>query len=148
MIEITGLKSLKTFGKQAIAASKNLPNDVNQIKIDSSIQTFNKLMRVTRVDTTKAISNWTIQTPYRENVQREAYFPGKGRSTFSQSFALASRREPPKAMRAKPGMPIYISNDLDYVENKLNPEDRYVEKGTAYAQLRLKENSKFLKYFF
>jgi hypothetical protein len=148
MIEITGLQSLKTFGKQATAASKNLPNDINRIKIDSSIQTFGKLLRATRVDTTKAISNWTLRTPERQHVEREAYFPGKNRSTFPQSFALASRREPGNAMQAKPGMAIYISNDLDYVKNKLNPEDNYVQQGLRYAELRIQQNSKFLKYFF
>ncbi len=148
MVEVTGLDRLIKFGKQATAASKNLPNDINDVKITSAIQTFEWLMRKTRVDTTKAISNWTLRSPDRENVEREAYFEGKNRSTFAQSFTIAIRREPPNAMAAKSEMPIYISNDLDYVENKLNPEDRYVEKGTAYAQLRLKENSKFLKYFF
>ena len=140
MIKIDGLEDLEKFGLQAEFASKKIDNDLNDVKKTAADFIFLKVMKITRVDTSKAISNWTIRTPDDEKVEREAYFPGERGSTKAQSFQQNLMTERPNLKEAKPGKPIYVSNNLDYVEDYLNEVDNILIKAEKTGDYRIKES--------
>ncbi len=148
MINITGLVDLEKFGSQATFASKSIKEDVNQIKKDVAGYVFLRMMSKTTVDTSKAISNWKIRTPNDQSLEREAYFPGKGGSTQPQSTQLGIRRELPNLKSAKPLDPIFVSNNLDYVEDYLNIKDNLIPTAEKVGEYRAEqETGAKLRYF-
>lgn len=148
MIEITGLDQLEKFGKQATAASQSIEEDLNGIKKDVAGYIFLRMMSKTTVDTSKAISNWKIRTPNDQSLEREAYFPGEKGSTKPQSFQLGVRRELPNLKSAKPLDPIFVSNNLDYVEDYLNIKDNLIPTAEKVGEYRAEqETGAKLRYF-
>jgi|TARA_R110000796_G_scaffold236467_1_gene355903 hypothetical protein len=148
MIAITGLKDLEKFGKQAIHASEKIERDVNDVKKAVAGYVFLRMMSQTTVDTSKAISNWKIRTPNDQSLEREAYFPGKNRSTQPQSTQLGIRRELPNLESAKPGQSIFVSNNLDYVEDYLLHKDNLLSVAKKIGEYRTKQEAgSKLRYF-
>lgn len=148
MIEITGLDDLETFGTKATFASQSIEDDLNEIKKDVAGYIFLRLMSKTTVDTSKAISNWKIRTPNDQSLEREAYFPGKNRSTQPQSTQLGIRRELPNLKSAKLLDPIFVSNNLDYVEDYLEKKDNLLKVASAVGDYRAEqETGSRLRYF-
>lgn len=148
MIEITGLQDLEKFSVQASAASNAVENDVNEIKQDVAGYVFLRMMRITTVDTSKAISNWKIRTPNDESLEREAYFPGDRGSTRTQSHMLNVRRELPNREKSKIGDAIYISNNLDYVEDYLENKDQLIANAKKAGEFKAaQELGARLQYF-
>mgnify|MGYP003672583618 CR=1 FL=1 len=139
MIAITGLKDLEKFGKQAIHASEKIESDVNDVKKAVAGFVFLKVMQITSVDTSKAISNWKIRTPNDQSFEREAYFEGDQGSTRSQSFQAVMMNERPNLENAQPGKPIFISNNLDYVEDYLLKKNNLLTHAKKTGDYRAKE---------
>ena len=139
------LKKLLDFGKKSLNASRQLKSDVNDIKKRTAFAAFTGAMNATRVDTSKAISNWKISVNAKNEIQRPAYFLGEGGSTKWYSYRLAQRIEYSNLQTANPGDVIYVSNHLDYVSEYLNPADSIVGKSLSQAYYVANASLKLLK---
>lgn len=78
-----------------------------------------QLVYSTPVDSSKALSNWQLNVGSPIKFKIDAYFPGEFGSSQKQS-AQAALEAAKKALQGrKSGEPIYITNNLPYI-NRLN----------------------------
>jgi len=87
----------------------------SQLAVDTALAIVGDLVYHTPVDTTKALSNWTVTLDAPASDYLPAFYPGKGGETqvasAQEALALA------KAVLAKkqPGQTIFISNNAPYI---------------------------------
>lgn len=71
----------------------------------------------TPVDTSKALSNWvlTVEEPF--DLELDAYRLGSGGSTQNASIAEALTQGRQQLKLKKPGMPVFLSNNANYIRD-------------------------------
>jgi hypothetical protein len=74
------------------------------------------LVRVTPVDTSRAVSNWQVTIGTPALTARGAFFAGAKGSTYDQSADTVMAFGRAMLEAKKPGEPIYITNVLPYIK--------------------------------
>ena len=95
--------------KGAIAKS------VNQYVIDYSFRILTHLEEKTPVDTSRAISNWIVTPGAPSNYSLLPYYHGSHGSTRDSSMLVALASGQYEAKLKKPGEPLFITNNVDYI---------------------------------
>jgi len=98
--------------------SRNIVRNLNQAKINAVGQALDAAIWSTRVDTEHARSNWHAQvgSPFGGINGVRAYGANRGGAqAFAQSMAAARQ--------ARPGQPIWITNNVPYIV--------YLDRGTS-----------------
>lgn len=91
----------------------------NKLAQEVATEVVTDLIEVTPVDTSNALSNWQVRLGNATRATIEPYFPGIFGSTHGQSTNAATLAALAVIQGKKPGKPLYISNNVDYIE-KLN----------------------------
>lgn len=75
------------------------------------------LILATPVDTSNALSNWRVSAGFPKTKEIEPYVRGKKGSTWLQSTAEAIRESIKALEKAKVGQQIYITNNVEYIDD-------------------------------
>ncbi|MCY1553030.1 hypothetical protein D9M68_894720 [compost metagenome] len=83
----------------------------------------------TPVDTSNALSNWqlTLDSPATDEIK--PYFPGHMGSTQRASAAQTVNEARSRLGAKKPGQPIYITNNVPYIEQLNNGSSKQAPAG-------------------
>tara|TARA_R110002167_G_scaffold331123_1_gene537840 strand:+ start:235 stop:678 length:444 start_codon:yes stop_codon:yes gene_type:complete len=147
MVTLAAIKKLQTFAKKLEKASVEVPKKVNKIKQGAAKVGVRKAIYKTRVDTSKARSNWQISIGVEESTKKEAWFKGKGGSTRGPSSDAAYRFAVWDIGKSKAGESIFITNPQDYVANYIEPLDWMTKQARIEIEASLIKKSKSLKVF-
>lgn len=115
----------------------------SDVAVQVAIKTAADLTKGTPVDTSKALSNWIV-TQGGPNVGKiEAHFEGAFGSTRSESVEMTIADAKIALMEKKPGVPIYITNNQDYIV-KLN-EGSSSQAPAGFVQRIVNANKRYAK---
>lgn len=129
--------SLNDLSRRLRKLAKDIPEQVNQLKIDVALTIDYELTNRTPVDTTKAVSNWKVTriAPFPNDV--DPYSPGFYGYTASASIA-AARADAEKNLRGtKPGETIFIVNNAEYINDLNNGSSKQAPAGFVEASVMI-----------
>jgi hypothetical protein len=147
VITNAGLKKLIRLSEKSTKASKEFPKKINSIKQDATRAGVRSAIYSTRVDTSKARSNWQISVGVEQSRKREAFFKGKGGSTSGPSSDAAYKFAKWEIGKAKSEQALYITNPQDYVAEKLEPIDWMVRKAVIEIEHKVTQKSNALRIY-
>lgn len=147
VITQAGLKKLIRLSEKAEKASVKLPKKVNEIKKDATRAGIRTAIYKTRVDTSKARSNWQISVGFENSRKREAFFKGKKGSTRGPSSDAAYKFAKWEIGKAKSEEALYITNPQDYVAEKLEPLDWMVQNAVIEIEYKIAKKANALRIY-
>lgn len=111
------MADLKTFGKRIIKLSSKFNKNINTIVKQTAIVVDQAVVLATPVDTGRARSNWQTSVGLPKTGIIEPYAPGSGLGTSESANAGGAIAQGKAAISSrKSGKPIYIVNNLSYIE--------------------------------
>lgn len=147
VITKAALKKLTRLSEKSTKASKEFPEKINLIKKEGTRAGVRKAIYATRVDTSKARSNWQVSVGVEESRKREAFFKGKKGSTRGPSSDAAYKFAKWEIGKAKSEQSLYITNPQDYVANKLEPLDWMVQSAVIEIEYKINQKVKSLRIY-
>lgn len=96
---------------------KQLPSRVNTATQKIIEAVLNNLLRITPVDTSKAMSNWQIVFDSESSTSISAYAVGTKGSTRKTSYGAALAAGINKLSAKKPSQAAHIVNNTDYIRD-------------------------------
>lgn len=109
---MTGLLDL---AKRLERTAKELDQKASDAAVEAATAIVKDLVTVTPVDTSQALSNWQVGLGEPPAGKVAPYFPGLGGSTADKSAAAALRAAIAVLQKKKPGVTIFITNNLPYI---------------------------------
>lgn len=109
----TNLATLKNKIKTKVDKIKKRNNE--KVK-KLALIAMNYLLYNTRVDTSKAVSNWRLSLNRPTTKVIEPYFPGKKASTATESIDAAYEYALERISKKRPGDKIFITNLVHYLK--------------------------------
>jgi len=108
-------RNLNALAARLEKAADSIGEQANGIKKKAATVIVRDLVSVTPVDTSRALSNWlaTLNTPANNSVL--AHSPGLRGNTRGTSMSTALSNAIAIISRAKPGQPIFLTNNLRYI---------------------------------
>lgn len=141
--------SLKDLSRRLNTLSKDIPKQVNQLKIEVALELQKELTQRTPVDTTKAVSNWKVTriAPFPNDI--DPYSPGFLGYTASASIA-AARADAEKNLRGtKSGETIFVVNNAPYIKDLNNGTSKQAPAGFVQASvMKARQKIKAFKFKF
>lgn len=122
--------SLKAFGRRMGAHSRTFSQRVDKAIKRTAVIVDQTVVLATPVDTGKARSNWVVSVGSPSRQENAAYAPGSklGKNeTGNANAAMAQGRQ--VISGRKPGKTIYITNNLDYIEDLNNGTSQQAASG-------------------
>lgn len=116
-------RTLLDFAKSLEARAASLNKIGHEASIRKAKAIISYLIRVTPIDTTRALSNWQVTLNTPAMAPRGAFFVGTHGSTFDASADTLTYFADAVLADKKPGDTIYISNVLRYIT--------YLDQGTS-----------------
>lgn len=95
--------------------SARLHHEASRCAIETAWKIHQRLVEVTPVDTTNAVSNWDLTLYFPNLSEHDPYFPGFLGSTATLSRGATLREGLAELKAKKPGEPIFIANNVDYI---------------------------------
>lgn len=136
-------RSLLDLANSLDSKVKKLEKNTNQMTIEAADLVVQRLVFITPVDTSQALSNWLVGIKSRAEGPVSARVEGSNGSTrqISGRITLAEARS--KLKRRKLGETIYITNHLDYVADLNRGSSKqapvgFVENAAKAANLTVK----------
>ena len=125
------MATLQDLAKQMEAAAKELPDKVNEVakKVATGITEY--LATETPVDTSRALSNWQVGLGGPVRYEIEPHYPGINGYTASPSSKQTILEAVAELDKKKPGETVYISNNVDYIEELNNGKSSQADPGFA-----------------
>jgi hypothetical protein len=145
-------KTLRNLSKWARRFTPALEKAVNEKVKETVLDLQSELVRVTPVDTSQALSNWQVELHAKTPGSRPAFRVGmKGSTaTYSRQQAMSKARGAVKSR--KNGVPVFTSNELDYMEELNNPPGKsrqaapgFIEAATRRVWARSKQRKLKIK---
>ena len=113
-------KTLKDLALWASKAKKDIAEAGSQVAIELAEKMVAELVEDTPVDTSLALSNWQASVDRASDFSIPAYAKGRRGSTAAQSRNMAKTAAEFNIFDKKPGQPIYINHNLEYIEDLNN----------------------------
>ena len=125
------MATLQDLAKQMEAAANELPDKVNEVakKVATGITEY--LATETPVDTSRALSNWQVGLGGPVRYEIEPHFPGSNGYTASPSSKQTILEAVAELDKKKPGETVYISNNVDYIEELNLGKSKQADPGFA-----------------
>jgi len=130
--------SLRTFG-----LSRRIAKD-GEARVRGASQAFlEELVKVTPIDTGKAVSNWRIGVNYMPTNVRPPFSPGTKGSTAASNRSAVLSNELPKLSKYKVGRTINIVNNAPHIEllnagRSRQASARFIQTARASAQAKFR----------
>lgn len=137
--EIKHAKTLGALSRAFSSAASTLRADVNKIKQETAKYAVQRLIYETPVDTSQALSNWSVNLSVGRSDVWRAYFVGENGTTYNISASTALGAAYLQIARSKYGTALVLYNNISYI-NKLNAGAskqagaNYVDKIVADAE--------------
>lgn len=129
------MATFRSLAKDLDKFNDRLPKKVNKLAQQTASDVLNIMTDITRVDTSKAVSNWRIGLAAKDPSTRSPFFAGKRGSTAAASKAEVRTVGRIKIKQKKPGQDIHITNSVDYIEEI----DDGFEQAVEIPRQKLKE---------
>lgn len=128
--------SLKDLGRILIENLSEIRKENNEKAKEIAFEVLRIAVRHTKIDTSKAKSNWQVSLDRPITTEREAFFKGKKGSTIEQSTVATIGTGVDVIRDKQPGVPIFIVNNIDYTEVARvdKARDEAVEEGLILVQ--------------
>jgi hypothetical protein len=108
-------RTLKALASRLDRTADKLAEQANGIKKKAATVIVRNLITATPVDTSRALSNWLATVGAAANFSILAHSAGSGGSTRGASMSAALANAMNIIARAKPGQPIFLTNNLRYI---------------------------------
>jgi hypothetical protein len=133
------MATLHTLASRMRLLERDVKLRANEIAKDVSRAILHSLAVNTPVDTSKAVSNWQIGYNEPNFTNLKPHFPGKHGSTRAQSVAETIAVGNLFIRSKRPGVPLHISNGLDYIEriDENSSSPGFKDKGLAAGKNEL-----------
>lgn len=114
------MSSLEEFAARIKVIGKGIETNATKLQKQTAIAVDQTVVLATPVDTGRARSNWIAQGGYPARQTVDPYAPGTGLGRSEGANAQAALEQGRAAIEsARPGIDLYISNNLPYIK-KLN----------------------------
>lgn len=115
----------ESMGKLSVKIEK----EASRAAIETALAIVGNLVQVTPVDTSNAISNWqtSLDSPITNEIR--PYYPGHAGSTQTESAVGALEQSHDALSFKKPGQPIWIANNADYIRDLNDGSSRQAPAG-------------------
>jgi hypothetical protein len=127
------MATLTDLATRMQAIAEVIPKNVNELKKKIVRTIVVDLVYVTPVDTSNALSKWTVDKSPITDRSFSPYFLGYKGSTQAQSAQEAVRDADQVLAGVKPGVPVYVGNAAPYIR-KLNDEGSSRQEPAGFAQ--------------
>lgn len=117
-----------------------LPQQASQAAVILAQNVLKDLGAVTPVDTTKAVSNWQVTLDAPAATERDAYYPGVQGDTHAASAQAMLYAGNQVLSEKQPGQKVYITNNVDYIENLNNGSSKQAPAGFVERSLLVGRN--------
>jgi len=97
--------------------AKRLPKLASDLAVALAREIVYELTETTPVDTSKAISNWTVSIGTDTSYDIDAHKQGKRGSTLEASSRITNLKALTATYNKKPGQKIFISNNAPYIKD-------------------------------
>ena len=108
-------RTLGDLAREMGQLSRELPQRANAVKQQAALAAADRLITDTPVDTSNAESNWQIGVGGPPIGPIPPHFLGEHGSTDQASQNEAKALARARILQAKPGEPVYISNEVPYI---------------------------------
>jgi hypothetical protein len=136
-------KNLQDLANALNKKADGISKAVSDLSIKAALTIVGDLAVKTPVDTSKAISNWQVDLNREPDNQISPHYPGSDGSTFSESAAETLAKAKLVLRNKKPGMVIYITNNLPYIQ-KLN-DGSSIQEPAGFVERAILIARKFLE---
>lgn len=110
------MKDIKHLAADLKRFEKELRKAANETAKEATVETITLLAKNTRVDTSKALSNWQASVGFPKSRELEPYYPGYRGSTRDSSIAATVANAIEAVKNKKPGQNCFITNNVDYMD--------------------------------
>ncbi len=125
--------SLLNLGKNLKRKIEKIANVDKKIK-DTAKEVLTAVAFGTPVDTSKALSNWKVSVGVPDESVREAFSEGIDGSSQGASLSSVLNKGLQVIESRKPGQPIFIQNNVDYI---MDLENGKSNKGEGFIRAAL-----------
>lgn len=132
------MATFRSLAKRMRKIEKDIPIKVNRL----AQQTANDILivvtsaGVTKVDTSEAVSNWTIGVGSKDSGTRGPFVKGRAGSTAAASRAQVRAVGRIKILQKKPNQAIHISNSVEHLNEAFQGD---VQRVIAIGRQKLAE---------
>lgn len=127
--KISNASSLLDLAAACNSAVRTLPDEINDLTKTVATSLIFKLIYITPVDTTEAMSNWQVGLMFSEVNRLPPYFYGHDGITAGMSEAAAFAVAKGVISQRKVYAPIYISNNAPHIEELENGKSQQQAAG-------------------
>lgn len=133
------VRTLRNLADRMDALADNIDGAANEVKKEVAVAVVKNLISVTPVDTSRALSNWIAENGRSHNYSILPHVKGEHGSTRAASMSAALADAMAAIARAKPGVPIFITNNLRYIRALNNGHSQqapagFVERGVLIGR--------------
>jgi hypothetical protein len=130
-------RDLKYLAEYTGKLSAKIELEASRAAIEAAVAIVGNLVQVTPVDTSNAISNWQTSISQPINSEIAPYYPGKGGSTQTESAVGALEQAHDALSFKKPGQPVWIANNADYIRDLNDGSSRQAPAGFVEAAVAI-----------
>jgi len=109
------MADLRELDRRMLAYKRAIPQAASDLAASVARVVHKDLVVTTPVDVSTAVSNWQLTLEPVLNISIPAYIPGSEGSTHDDSAQMALLQGEQQLEQKKPGMPIYLTNNLPYI---------------------------------
>ena len=110
------MKDIKHLANDLKLFEKEIRKQANETAKEATVQTIGLLATHTRVDTSKALSNWRASVGFPKTAEIEPYYEGEQGSTREASIAATIENAIESVKNKRPGQNCFITNNVDYMD--------------------------------
>lgn len=114
------MKKLNQLSADLKSFQKELRKAANESAKGLAVQTVRILASSTRVDTSRALSNWRATVGFPATKEIEPYFMGESGSTREASVGATIEAAKFSVRNKKLGQNVFITNNVDYMDYLAN----------------------------
>lgn len=122
-------KTLLALAERLESIAAKIETGANEIKKAVAREIVKDLIPATPVDTSRALSNWIVSNGRAHNYSIAPHVAGISGSTRGASMSVALADAMALIETAKPGVPIFITNNLSYIRSLNEGSSRQAPAG-------------------
>lgn len=138
------MASLKDFSRRIVLLANKFDANVNKVVKKTAVVVDQAVVLATPVDTGRARSNWIVSTGSPSGGTRKPYAPGSHLGTSESGNAGGAIAQGHAAVSGRlPGQPIFIVNNLPYIEELNNGHSDQAAAG--FVEKAIQAGNAFLR---
>ncbi len=123
------MATLRQLARRLEKLANKIDKSASNLAVEVASAIEANLLVNTPVDTSQALSNWTVTLDQPSDKFVGPKFPGSKGSTFNASVAFTLHEAKEVLKKKKPGQTIYIANNAPYIRKLNNGSSKQVPAG-------------------